>query len=780
MGKFMNPVSGFWANAETSDPADHIFGYSIPGLKDEVEVVFDERRVPHIFARNEHDLFLTQGYITAMHRLFQMEIQTYDAAGRLSEIIGKNPGAQRRDLYTRRWGMPWAAEKKLEAIKQDSASWDILQAYAKGVNAWINQLEPADYPIEYKVLDAAPEEWAPLKTALLHMNMSRTLAGGSSDDRTSNTIAYFGEDYVEQMFGSRARNLEPIIPEGTIWNFDVDLPPAPDSLFLGTTAEKIQHYSSDLGVGSNNWAVDGSKTKSGYPILAGDPHLSLSMPSIWLELQLHAPGYNTYGVAFQGIPGILIGFNEHIAFTETNVGSDVLDWYEIKFRDESKEEYWYDGDWHPTTKRIEEIKVRGEESILDTLVFTHHGPVIQVNSDDSSSAPVYHAMRWIAHVAGNSLKAFIGLNKARNYDEYREALKNYIAPAQNFLVATNEGDIGITVNGQFPKKWKYQGRTVSDGTDPLYDWQGWIPYEHNPTMKNPDRGFVSSANQASAGVDYPYYLGDDYAPYERGRRINDLLRDMSDITPEDMMRMQMDNYSLHAESILPKLRAWTVRDSLDEFELEVFEQMFQWDFGMDAGVIQPSVFYWWWRSFYWDMVRDEQTASGVSLRNPPRDRLIEIIKRDPEYFLIDNVETEKKENIRDLATSSFKKAINTMKELYGKNFEKWDWGIVMDNDIEHVGQIPGMGVNDVYSGGSSEAINATRFGYGPSWRMVVELGPEVKGWGVYPGGITGNPGSPNYDAFIENWRKGEHFELNFYREKPDEFNYLISLIPEEQ
>jgi len=775
LGKFFDPDAGFWANAETRIPESEEL--QIDGLIDEVSIVYDERRVPHIFAQNEHDLFLTQGYITARERLFQMEIQTYDAGGRLSELIGVNPTVQNRDLTTRRWGMPWAAEKKLEVVKQDSTSWAIVQAYSKGVNAYISSLSPGEYPVEYKVLGAAPEEWTHLKTNLLHMNMLRTLAGGSSDDQTSRTKAYFGQEYIEKFFNTDPQALEAIIPESRAWDFEAERPEAPDSDFIPKTAERIQYWEPNAGVGSNNWAVHGSKTANGYPILAGDPHLSLSLPSIWMEMQLHAPGYNAYGVTFQGIPGILIGFNEYVAFSETNTGSDVMDWYEIEFRDASKNEYWYDGAWNPTTKRIEKIEVRGGETIIDTLVFTHHGPVMRANPNDTLGDPIYHAMRWIGHEAGNSLATFIGLNKAKDYDDYVTALENYVAPAQNFVFASNEGDVAIWVNGRFPNKWDYQGQTVSDGSDPAYDWQGWIPHEHNPYVKNPPRGFVSSANQESVHDSYPYYLADEFASYERGRRINDLLREMEDITPQDMMDMQMDNYSLHAESILPNLLDWLVTDSLTSEELDFSSLMAGWNYEMNADLKQPGFFYYWWRELNRSIFRDEYQASGASLRYPARDRVVEVIKSEADFVLIDNIRTEEKETIQDLVTGAYTYTYELMGNYNGPIGEDWNWGWVMNNDIDHVGLIPGFGADDVYSGGSFEAVNATRFGYGPSWRMVVELGPQVRAWGVYPGGISGNPGSPNYDEFIENWRTGNHFELNFYREKPGESLFELTIQP---
>lgn len=776
LGSFFHPIQGFWGNAERSDITGSL-NLSLEGVEQPVQIYFDERSVPHIFAENEHDLYFAQGYITARDRLFQMELQAYDAAGRLSELVG--PAALERDRSTRRWGMPYGAEQAIEEIKKDPASWEILDAYSDGVNAYIESLTPKEYPLEYKILDAAPEEWKPFNTALLLKNMSRTLAGRSNDVRTSNTMKYFGKDYIEKWFNTQPELTDPIIPPTREWDFEVDLPNAPDSLFEPTIAEVIEPFETPEGVGSNNWAVSGSKTASGYPILANDPHLELTLPSIWYEVQLHAPGVNTYGVSLQGAPGITIGFNEDIAWGVTNVGADVLDWYEIRFRDDSKEEYWHDGQWKPTTFRVEEIKVRGEETVVDTVVYTHHGPVSEISvGAGEEHPPVYHAMRWIAHDGSNDLKTFYGLNRAENYDDYAESLKHFDVPAQNFVFASNEGDIGLWVNGKFPKKWKYQGQTVSDGTDPVYDWQGWISRDQVPHIKNPKRGFVSSANQESAAPDYPYYLDDDFAPFERGRRINDLLRTKQNITVEDIQKMQLDSYSYYAQILLPSLLEWVNTEGLDEQEMEIYNRMTEWDLTMDAEEIAPSVFRNWRANFYGATFFDEYETTKAILRYPDRDRFAEVIKADPNWSFIDNINTEMVETRSDLATSSFKETVATLTEEYGEFGDNWQWGVVINNNIYHLARIPGFGATHLFSSGSSEAINATNGTHGPSWRMVVELGPEVKGYGVYPGGQSGNPGSKAYDEFIEPWRTGELFELQFLRKKPnsqDSFPLLITM-----
>jgi penicillin amidase len=770
IGKFVDPESGFWANAETSIPGSA--DIQIEDFEGSASIYFDERRVPHIFAENDYDLYFAQGYVVARDRLFQLELQTLDAAGRLAEKIGER--ALGRDKNTRRRGMTYGAEKALEMMKQDPKTWEIVNAYADGVNAYISSLEPKHLPVEYKILDFKPEEWTPIKTAYLLKNMTRTLAGGNSDDRTSNTMEYFGADFIEKFFEVKPELNDPIIPPSKEWGFEAIPVQAPDTLFKPASAVELGEYERPEGIGSNNWAVSGSKTSSGYPILANDPHLSLTLPSIWYEVQLHAPGINSYGVTLQGAPGIVIGFNENVAWGVTNVGLDVMDWYEIKFKDDSQKEYWHDGQWKPTTMRVEEIKVRGQKTVMDTVIYTHHGPVTKVESEiDKERAPAYHALRWIAHEPSNDIRTFYELDRADNYDDYVEALKHYVAPAQNFVFASNEGDISLWVNGKLPNKWEYQGRTVSDGTDPLYDWQGWIPFEHNPHVKNPERGFVSSANQESAAPDYPYYLDDDFAPFERGRRINELLAEMNEITVQDMQNMQMDSYSYYAETLLPSLLEWIDIDSVGKNGDQIISLLKEWNYLMDSEEIAASFFRQWSVNFYRAVLYDEYETTDAVLRYPSRDRFVEVIKADESFSFIDDVSTEQVETRADIATRSFNETISELTSSLGEFGDNWKWGYFINNDINHLASIPGFGRQNLFSSGSSEAINATRASWGPSWRMVVELGPEVKAYGLYPGGASGNPGSPNYDSMVEPWRTGQLFELNFMKSEPEEYLYKL-------
>ncbi len=242
---------------------------------------------------------------------------------------------------------------------------------------------------------------------------------------------------------------------------------------------------------------------------------------------------------------------------------------------------------------------------------------------------------------------------------------------------------------------------------------------------------------------------------------------MQDITVEDMQQMQMDTYSYYGEVLLPSLLEWVQTDSLSSQEMEIYNLMAEWNYHMDADMIAPSVFRSWRGHFYRSIFYDEYESTPAMLRYPARDRFAEVIKNEPDWPFIDDVETDEVETRQERATHSFKTAISELSDEHGEFSENWKWGYVIDNDINHLAFIPGMGEQDLFSSGSSEAINATRGTHGPSWRMVVEVGPEVRGYGVYPGGQSGNPGSKSYTEFIETWRTGNLFELKFLREKPD-------------
>ena len=371
IGPFINPSTGFWQNAESKHKLV-TEKLTIPGLQQGVIVRYDENRIPHIFAKNDHDLYLAQGFVTARDRLWQMDIQTRSASGRLAEIIG--PAALDIDRYHRRMGMVYGAENGLKGLMADPDSKAMALAYTEGVNGYIHQLSPKDYPIEFKLLNYAPEDWKPINCIFLLKLMSETLASGSNQLAMTNNLKEFGSKDVDELFPDYPFHESPIIPVGTKWDFKPLPIPKPSKEFVAqkmanaTTREKFE------GIGSNNWAISGAKSATGYPILANDPHLNLTFPSIWYQVQLCSPTVNVNGASLPGAPCIIIGYNQNISWGVTNVDADVLDWYQVKFKDESRNEYWYNNKWNRVNRRIEVIKVLGAKDETDTVLYTHHGP----------------------------------------------------------------------------------------------------------------------------------------------------------------------------------------------------------------------------------------------------------------------------------------------------------------------------------------------------------------------------------------------------------------------
>ena len=486
LAKFFSPFSGFWKNNTTLDKIPEVLDFN--GLTDKVIVRWDKRHVPHIFANSNYDLYFMQGYLTARDRLWQMEFQTHAAAGRLSEIIGER--TLQYDRFHRRIGLQYAAEKSLQLTMENQQSREALEAYSSGVNEYIRNLEQKNFPLEYKILNYKPEKWTPLKCMLLLKSMAWDLTGYASYRELALTKIKdkLSETRMNQLYPVVPPFTEPVIPEGTKWNFDAFGQKKSVNYDFPTTNFSFD----DLFVphehnGSNNWVVSGELTANGKPILCNDPHLSLSLPSIWYEIQLSSPDVNVYGFSIPGSPSVIIGFNENIAWGLTNAETDVLDYYEIEFNEKSKETYLSNGKSKSAILRIEEIKVRGSETVSDTIYYTHYGPVVYLENEKPyrRSIPTGAALRWTGHYPSNELLAFLRLNQAKDYDDYVEALIHFECPAQNFAFASSGGDIAIWHNGKLPVRKYGQGRFINDGRNSENDWLGFIPHEQLPHAKNP-------------------------------------------------------------------------------------------------------------------------------------------------------------------------------------------------------------------------------------------------------------------------------------------------------
>ena len=760
IGTFLSPQHGFWQNAE---PVDKDFGQDLqlPGLKDPAEVYLDDRLVPHIFAGNDADAFYLQGYLHAKFRLWQMEFQTYAAAGRISELIG--PKALNYDREKRRLGMSYAAEKAVVELEKDPVSKLEADSYTAGVNAYITNLNESELPVEYKLLNYKPELWSNLKTALFLKFMSLDLAGAEDDFEYTNLRSLLGYTTFNKMFPIKQDSLDPIVPHDTVLHVPGKLLQAPagsDSAYLHSTdTVSVKSSKPDKDNGSNNWAVSGKKTKSGAPILCNDPHLGLHLPSLWYEMQLSCPSFNAYGATFPGAPGIIIGFNDSCAFGFTNAMRDVRDYYEIQFKDDSKKEYWYNGEWKTTDFRYEHILEKDAPEYIDTVAYTVFGPVMYDKSfsGNRQTNNKYYAVRWKAHDAGNEVLIFNALDHAKNYSDYLSAIKWLHTPGQNTVFACKNGDIAICDQGEFPAKWKRQGDFVMPGTDSSYAWQGMIPQAENPLMYNPERGFVSSANQYPVDPsEYPYYLGGSYPNY-RGMMINRYLNQMKDISLEDMMKLQTDTYNLFAEMARPVLLKNIDPSVLDATESKYYDLLQEWDLRYEAESKAPSIFKVVWDSLTAVVWNDELEKDNLPGFYPHESTLLEGILRDSAYEFLDDIRTPEKETLKQDVMLAFKKGVAACRQLESDG--KLVWGKMKGTHVEHLANLDPFSRLNIMNSGGKYAINAVREDHGPSWRMIVQLTANTEAYGIYPGGQSGNPGSPYYDNFIDNWATGKYYPL---------------------
>ncbi len=771
LGYFLSPQHGFWKNAENIN-TNFDASILVNDLKGDVEVEIDDRLVPHIYANNDLDAYYVQGYLHAKFRLWQMDFQTRVASGRLSEIAGADKLSI--DRFFRRLGMVYGAEQTESYINENNPIMKAtVDSYTAGVNAYINQLKPEDLPFEYKLMNYEPELWTPKKTYLFLMFMSYDLTGRSAttDLQLTNTRDYLGYDLFQKLYPNQQDSLDPIIPKGTEFAKASIKPvkpgsadtsylkmPAPKKLFRVEESTEAPNENN----GSNNWAVSGSKTKSGRPILCSDPHLGLNLPSLWFEVQITTPTHSTYGASFPGSPAVIIGFNDSLAWGVTNAGRDVLDYYEVKFKDSTQNEYWYNGAWKNVTKRTEVIKVKDSADVIENISMSHWGPVMfDAFYQNQQSNGKNLAVKWTAHNASTGVETFYQLNRAKNVSDYLHAISLWKCPGQNFVMATKTGNIAIKQQGDFVARWEHQGDFIMPGEDSSYDWQGIIPGNENPMIMNPSRGFVSSANQKSTDATYPYYLGTASSfPLYRGISVNQHLTPMSQITPEDMMALQTNNDNVFAAQARPALNRLIQMNLLSPSAKKMVTILNAWDLKNNENSKGITVFKLIWDSVESAVWSDELAGSKLPLTKPESFVLLEQICRDTNFTVADDIRTKDKvETLKEQVNLGIERATQQLILLEKEN--KLTWGSFKATRVVHLTKIPALSRLNLPIGGGVNIINATTENHGPSWRMVVHMTDEIEAYGLYPGGQSGNPGSPFYDNFVDYWAAGKYYRLLF-------------------
>jgi penicillin amidase len=758
LGKLLNPFSGFWQNAE---PRGQNFSGDISNdaLKGKVTVQFDDRLVPHLSASSNEDLYFVQGYLHARFRLWQMELQTHAAAGRLSEVMGES--MLDFDRKQRRKGMVYGAGQSLKVMEGIPEVKQMMDSYTAGVNAYIGTLRQKSIPLEYKLLDYVPEQWTNLKSALLLKYMADDLTGYTEDLELTNAREVMDSSTFKAMYPERFDSNSPVIPAGTSFDYARE-PEAPAPRFSAsrpvlagnTTADT---YNNELG--SNNWAVSGSKTASGKPILCNDPHLGLNLPALWYEIQLQAPGINSYGVSLPGAPGIIIGFNDSISWGFTNGYRDVKDFYTITFTNEERTKYQLDGKVVDAEMKIETLYVRGREPVLDTVAYTVFGPMLYDASFTAKGLPAQNlAVCWMAHQGTNELQSVYLLNRARNYADYTNAIRHFECPHQNMIYADVQGNIAMWSQGRFVRKTPEQGVYVMPGNTSTYRWKDFLPFAATPHVINPERGYVSSANQVNTDASYPlWYNG--YFHEMRALRINHLLDSMQQITVEDMEQMQQDDYGQMASYLLPVMLKATAGTPMVSDTM--YQLLTRWDYRYTASAQAATVFELWNGALHRNTWKDEFGGDTTRLlKLPETEATMQLALKDPQSRFFDDRTTPETEDLKALLVNSWKEIADTLQQL--QRNDKLAWSKYKGTFIRHLARLPAFSSKVLEMGGGKGIINAASTNWGPSWRMVVQMTTPVQAYAVYPGGQSGNPGSPYYDNFIGDWASGHYYPLHFW------------------
>jgi penicillin amidase len=577
----------------------------------------------------------------------------------------------------------------------------------------------------------------------------------------TNALKLFGKEMVDLLYFDTERPTgDPIVSNPGGWKFPVikldSVPLAlPDELIkVPMIAEKTK------GVGSNNWVVHGSKTATGSPILCNDPHLNLSFPSIWYVVHLNTPSLNVMGASLPGSPGVIIGYNDSVAWAVTNAQRDLVDWYKIQYQDEKHEAYLSNNVWKPVKKRIEKFIIRGKDPFYDTVNYTHHGPVVYDNGYHIENEKSGFAFRWLAHDGSEELTTLYMLNRAKNYEDYRSALDHWSGPSQNFAFASSSGDIAMRVQGKFPVRRKDEGKYVLDGTKTSSEWKAFIPYEQNVMVKNPARGFVSSANQFPADSTYPYYVRASSYETFRNKRINEVLTANNSATPQAMMKLQNDNFNVQAAESLPLMLSLLEKSALQGNENQIVVALSSWDYYNTVESMPASYYELWWNAFY-RMLWDEMEVKDVLLDYPNDFSTISLMRTRADLSFYDIQSTSEKEDLKAVVNLAFRESAKKLEEWEKLNGKPAQWADYKNTLVQHLLRIAPLSKH-VRVGGNSGIVNAAGPRNGPSWRMIVSLEKSgMQAWGVYPGGQSGNPGSPFYDNMLESWSTGKYYKLNF-------------------
>ena len=745
----------------------------LSGLHAPVTVRRDERAIPYIEAADEDDLFFAQGYVTASDRLWQMDLTRRAARGELAEIFGKS--VLDEDKLHRTYGFAQAAGTEVaQAAPQARA---LLDAYARGVNAFIDSRDAKSLPPEFQILQYRPRPWAPADSLLMVKMFAEALnTTWETDIMRAALVAHLPPEKRAALLPETSP-LDVLVIGRDSANKKSSirsLRPPPRSQGAETVAalralaearETARRSLERLGLyaptraASNNWVVSGARTASGKPLLANDPHLPPSAPSIWYMMHLSAPGLRVAGVTSPGLPGIVIGHNASIAWGFTNVGPDVQDLYIEKFDKEVSHKYMTPAGWREAEVRREEIKVRKgfAEATTETVPFevtvTRNGPIIFEKNGNR------YALRWTAlDPKFNSAEGFHTLNRARNWKEFQAALGHYTGPMQNIVYADVEGHIGYYAAGRVPLRKSGDGSLPYDGATDAGQWTGYVPFDRLPHVYDPPSGVIVTANQRIVGNDYPYHLTHEWpAPY-RARRIYDLLRAKQKLTADDFRAIQGDTYSIagatFAREVSKAAREAGGPFAGDDKWRESLRLLGEWDGRVSAdsrAAVLAATMRLAFRRLIFTAALGPELAKEYEWANS--DTLVDhIITERPREWL----PKEFKDYV-ELLRACQREARLTLTERLGADESQWTWGRFAQVRFPHpLASVPLIGqqfnVLPFPQNGSGGNLVTVNVGRSVSMRLIADPGDWDKTQQGITLGESGNPASPHWKDQLEDWR----------------------------
>jgi len=789
----------------------------VSGLNERVDIYRDAMGIPHIYAANTYDLFFAQGYVHAQDRFWQMDFWRHVGAGELSEMFGA--GQLETDVFLKTLGWEKTAEAEWEGL--DPASKAFLKAYVDGVNAYIKDKEATELSLEYAILglpilspDYVIEEWTPVNSLTWGKAMAWDLRGNLGEElERAVLLKTFTPEQLQQLFpeypqdhpvivnniGDGNANTQPDFATG----FDYAQLPLDQVTYNASLLDVVLGDWND-GIGSNSWAVSGELTDSGMPYLSNDPHLGIQMPSIWYQIGLHCIEKNddcpfqVTGFSFAGVPGVVIGHNDKIAWGFTNVGPDVMDLYIEKVNPENPNQYEVNGEWVDFDSYEETIYPVGGEAVTITIRSTRHGPVIsdsyypiqnESDPDDEEFIPFKEragvdlpeqyviALKWTALTPSTPFEAIWGFNKAENWEEFREAAKDFHVPPQNLLYADIEGNIGYQMPGDIPIRKNGDGTLPVPGWTDDYEWTGFIPFEELPYTFNPQEGYIVTANNQVHPRDYPYFVTVDWDYGFRANRILTMIQNApSKIDIAYLQQMQGDSYDANAEVFIPIMQTVDWRFAKPN-EAIAFDTLSNWDYQGQIDSTSAAVFNAFWRAFLINTFNDDMPEERYYPDGGSRwNEIMRNMAQNPNDPFWDDKTTEDiVENMEDVMKKSFSDGVAELEDMFGDDVSEWNWGDMHASTFRNgtLGESGIFLIEDLFNrgpfptGGGESIVNATgwsvRDGYETNWlpsmRMIVDLSNLDNSQTVHTTGQSGHAYHPHYDDMSSLWANVEYYPM---------------------